>query len=82
MFERSIGGERDNRSLSAVLGERDDSVNTTIFLELILVIVGETFYNVFATGVEPVTRNLEDFYSTIELCEYMVPSQRFERWTS
>lgn len=42
MFERSIGGEEDNRSLSAVLGEKDDSVNTTIFLELILVIVGET----------------------------------------
>lgn len=42
MFERSIGGERDNRSLNAALGEEDDSVNTTIFLELILVIVGET----------------------------------------
>lgn len=29
--------------LSAVLRRGDDSVNTTIFLELILVIVGETF---------------------------------------
>lgn len=35
--------EEQRISLSAVLGEKDDSVNTTIFLELILVIVGETF---------------------------------------
>ena len=35
--------ERNNRSLSAVVRRGDDSMNTTIFLELILVIVGETF---------------------------------------
>jgi hypothetical protein len=43
VFERSIGGEEDNRSLSAVVRRGNDSVNTTIFLDLILVIVGETF---------------------------------------
>lgn len=31
--------------LSAVLREEDDSLNTTIFLELILVIAGETGIN-------------------------------------
>lgn len=60
MFERSIGGERDNRSLSAVLGEENDSVNTTIFLELILVIVGETLEDEMGydpTFTVPITRS-------------------------
>lgn len=60
MFERSIGGERDNRSLSAVLRRGDDSVNTTIFLELILVIVGETLEDEMGydpTFTVPITRS-------------------------
>lgn len=43
----SLRGERERGGteniLSAVVRRGDDSVNTTIFLDLILVIVGETF---------------------------------------
>ena len=57
--------------LSAVLRRGDDSMNTTIFLELILVIVGET-------GIPDriQTYNLEDrslLLCSVELRKYMVP---------
>lgn len=76
MFERYIGGERDNISLSAVLRRGNDSVNTTIFLELILVIVGETGIPGWVRSSNVLFRR-QIFYP-IELREYLERIGSFE----
>lgn len=85
MFERSIGGERDNRSLSAVVRRGNDSVNTTIFLELILVIVGETLEDEMGydpTFTVPITRSFleESWDYSSRICAGVVYLVVITRW--